>query len=279
MQGTMFILNGENGQIGVEYKNGLFPQIPNYHKRDSWFLLTEGITDDIIVDDRTTVREIRRGQYKRLVEISRNTLVYPHEFNSNCRETSYTFKVMIKANVYVNDPIKFCANAKNISVKDFLNNQFSLDVKAITRKYSILNYNGIDEELTRVLTASVVSDDTSGLTYQVITVMTIKHEMTMAAGEIAMHHKTKTYADAIWEQAAQGIITDVEAIRSIEEYEKQNDNEKFNMLLKLRDEGFITDADISDQAQSFLQFSHSSNNKSLEQLDTSSVDELFDEGD
>jgi len=94
-----------------------------------------------------------------------------------------------------------------------------------------------------------------------------------------MHHKTKTYADAIWEQAAQGIITDVEAIRSIEEYEKQNDNEKFNMLLKLRDEGFITDADISDQAQSFLQFSHSSNNKSLEQLDTSSVDELFDEGD
>lgn len=33
------------------------------------------------------------------------------------------------------------------------------------------------------------------------------------------------------------------------------------MLLKLRDEGFITDADISDQAQSFLQFSHSSNNK------------------
>lgn len=51
------------------------------------------------------------------------------------------------------------------------------------------------------------------------------------------------------------------------------------MLLKLRDEGFITDADISDQAQSFLQFSHSSNNKSLEQLDTSSVDELFDEGD
>ena len=277
MQGTMFILNGENGQIGVEYKNGLFPQIPNYHKRDSWFLLTEGITDDIIVDDRTTVREIRRGQYKRLVEISRNTLVYPHEFNSNCRETSYTFKVMIKANVYVNDPIKFCANAKNISVKDFLNNQFSLDVKAITRKYS-------------------VSDDTSGLTYQVITVMTepneeamkilknrddmtIKHEMTMAAGEIAMHHKTKTYADAIWEQAAQGIITDVEAIRSIEEYEKQNDNEKFNMLLKLRDEGFITDADISDQAQSFLQFSHSSNNKSLEQLDTSSVDELFDEGD
>lgn len=296
MQGTMFILNGENGQIGVEYKNGLFPQIPNYHKRDSWFLLTEGITDDIIVDDRTTVREIRRGQYKRLVEISRNTLVYPHEFNSNCRETSYTFKVMIKANVYVNDPIKFCANAKNISVKDFLNNQFSLDVKAITRKYSILNYNGIDEELTRVLTASVVSDDTSGLTYQVITVMTepneeamkilknrgdmtIKHEMTMAAGEIAMHHKTKTYADAIWEQAAQGIITDVEAIRSIEEYEKQNDNEKFNMLLKLRDEGFITDADISDQAQSFLQFSHSSNNKSLEQLDTSSVDELFDDGD
>ena len=294
MSKPAFILNGEDDQIGEEYKSGMFPKIPNYRKRDSWFLLTEGTTNDIIVDDHTTVKDIRRGQYKRIVEISRNTLVFTHTFNSNCSEISYTFKVTIKANVYVNDPIKFCANVRNISVQDFLNNQFSLYVKSVTRKYSILNYNGIDDELTRVLTASVASDDTTGLSYQVTTVMTepndeamrtlkdrddmsIKHKMTVAAGEIAMINKDKTYSDAIWEEAAKGNISDVEAIQRIEEYARKNDSNKINMLLKLRNEGFISDVDISKQAQAFLPFSESSNSNQLEQHDTSNIDELFDD--
>lgn len=296
MAKPMFILNGENDQIGVEYKCGMFPQIPNYHKRDSWFLLTEGVMDDILVNDRTTVKDIRRGQYRRLVEISRNTLAFTHTFNSNCQETSYTFKVTVKANVYVNDPIKFCTNVRNISVRDFLNNQFSLDVKGITRKYSILNYNGIDEELTRVLTASTVSDNTSGLSYQISTVMTepndeamkilknrddmaIKHEMTAVAGKIAGLNKAKTYVDAIWEEAAKGNITDVEAIQHIEEYERKSKNEKLAMLLKLRDEGMISDADISAQSQGFLTFPQlqSTSVKQIQKKDTSSVDVLFNE--
>ena len=296
MAKPMFILNGENDQIGVEYKCGMFPQIPNYHKRDSWCLLTEGVMDDIIVNERTTVKDIRRGQYRRFVEISRNTLAFVHTFNSNCEETSYTFAVTIKANVYVNDPIKFCANIRNISVRDFLDNQFSLDVKGITRKYSILNYNGIDEELTRVLTASTVSDDTSGLSYQITTVMTepndeamkilkdrdnmaIKHKMTTVAGKIAGLNKAKTYADAIWEEAAKGIITDVEAVQRIDEYERKGTNEKLAMLMKLRDEGFISDADISAQSQNFLPSPQvqSTSVKQIQKKDTSSVDILFSE--
>lgn len=294
----MFILNGENKQIGIGYKGGMFPKIPNYHKNDSWFILTEGVMDDIVVDDRTTVRSIRRGQYGRLVEVSRNTLVIEHEFDSNCRETSYTFKVTVKANVHVNDPVKFCSNIRNIGVRDFLNNQFSLDVKGVTKKYSILNYNGIDEELTRVLTASVVSDETSGLSYQITTVMTepndeakkvlkdrddmfINSEMTSVAGAIAGRNKTKTYDDAIREEAAKGRITDVEAIQRIEAYKQKNAQEKLGMLLKLRDEGIISDFDMSIESQAFLstpQF----DTQQVEQIDNqgiTSVDALFDEED
>lgn len=298
MAKPMFILNGENNQIGVEYKCGMFPKIPNYRKHDSWFLLTDGIMNDIVVDDRTTVKDIRRGQYKRIVEISRSTLAFVHTFNSNCSETSYTFQVTVKANVHVNDPIKFCANIRNISVRDFLNNQFSLDVRRITRKYSILNYNGIDEELTRVLTASTVSDDTSGLSYQIITVMTepndeamkilknrdemaIKHEMAMVAGKIAGLNKTKSYSDAIWEEAAKGNITDVEAIQHIEEYERKNANEKLTMLLKLRDEGIIGDLDVSTQSQGFLPSPQLQDTRAnlIEEKDTNNVDALFNEED
>jgi hypothetical protein len=288
----MFILNGEGDEIGVAYPNGLFPKIPNYHKSDTWFLLTEGITDDIIVDERATVKEIRKGQYKRLVEISRNTLAISHTFNSSCRETSYTFTVTIKANVYVNDPIKFHANVKNISVRDFLNNQFSLDVKAVTREYSILNYNGIDEDLTQVLTAMPVYNDTSGLSYQVTSVMTepnaeamkilkgrddmaIKHEMSSVASAIAQQNRTKNYADAIWEQAAKGEITDVEAIRRVEEYERQGREEKYLMLLRLRDEGIIGDVDVQAQASDLMPNMKPAAVKALETKKTSSVAQLF----
>lgn len=294
MTKPMFILNGENDKIGVEYKCGMFPKIPNYHKRTSWFLLTDGIMNDIVVNEYTTVKDIRHGQYKRLVEISRNTLAFSHTFNSNCRETSYTFKVTIKANVYVNDPIKFYANIRSISVRDFLNNQFSLDVKGITRKYSILNYNGIDEELTRVLTAATISDDISGLSYQITTVMTepndeamkilkdrddmmIKHEMTTVAGKIADLNQGKTYVEAIWEEAAKGNVTDVQAIQFIEEYKYKSTNEQLEMLIKLRNEGIISDTDIASQSQNFLSSPKTISTEQIENKNTSGIDELFDE--
>lgn len=292
----MFIQNGEDGQIGVEYKCGMFPRIPNYRKSDSWFLLTDGEMDDIIVDDHTTIKAIRRGQYRRLVEISRSPQVVVHMFNSTCQETSYSFKVTVKANVYVNDPVKFYANIRNINVRDFFNNQFSLDVKEVTQKYSILSYSGIDNELISVLTDIKVIHDTSGLAYQITNVMTepndeakmllkerddmtIKYKMTMAAWKIAKGNKKKTYADAIWEEAAKGHLTDVEAIQRIKEYDRKNQQEKLEMLLKLRDEGMISDADISAQTQVFLPVSQSQITpaKQIAGNVTDSVDEFYDD--
>jgi hypothetical protein len=106
--------------------------------------------------------------------------------------------------------------------------------------------------------------------------MTIKHEMTSAAGHIASHNRNKTYADAIWEEAAKGNITDVEAIKRIEEYERKNKNEQFEMLLKLRDEGIVNDTDVSQQKQFFLS-NATTGTKMLETKDTSSIDEFFEE--
>lgn len=294
MSKPMFILNGSDDQIGVEYQNGLFPKIPNYHKTESWFVLTEGTEDDILVDARTTVKDIRKGQYKRLIEVSRNSLVVTHTFDSKCRETSYTFKVTIKANAYVNDPIKFCANVKSISPQEFLNNQFLLDVRGVTAKYSILNYNGIDDDLTSVLTSTVVTDTTSGLSYRVITVITepnaeamkilkdrddmlIKEQMTKKAGQIASQNRDKSYADAIWEEAAKGSITDVEAIQRIEEYKKHTDIEKLDMLLRLRNEGMISNTQMSSQANGFLPYQ--AQNVIVNQIEShdDEIETLFDE--
>lgn len=295
MARPMFILNGDTNGIGVEYKNGLFPHIPNHNKYDAWSLLTDGIADDVVVDDRLTVKDIRRGQYKRLVEISRSPQIFIHTFKSNCQEATYKFKVTIKANVYVNNPIKFYNNFKNISVHDFLDNQFFLDVGAVTRKYSILNYSGIDEELKRILTASVVSDDIAGLSYQIIAVMTepdkdsmellkqyddmvIRREITNEAEKFAVMGKAKTYADVIWEEVAKGKISPVDAVQLIDEYNKKSIEDKIDTLNKLLGNGIINNTDFSVQAQNLFPGiigPSQAQNPSL--VDTSEVDELFEE--
>lgn len=299
MNDQIFILKDE------EYQNGLFPQIPKYNKKGSWFLLTEGSGDDIIVDDRTTVKQIRQGRYKRLVEISKSPYSYDYTFDSFCKETSYTFKVTVRAIVSVANPVDFYSNIRSVNINNFFNNQFSLDVGKITRKYSILNYGGIDDELTEILTRTKVIDPTTGLSYQISTVVTqpnedarkilkekedleisstmkaqamsIRSQLTNQAGTFAKLSKDKTYEDAIWEEVAQGLFLDTEAIKKIDEYRRQSNSEKFNTLLKLRSEGFITDDDIALLKQDLLPTSSQSKVKSLtnDDSDISIIDKFY----
>lgn len=301
MSNPLFILKDET------YQNGLFPQIPNYSKKDSWFLLTDGVADDIIVDDRTTVKQIRQGRYKRLVEISRSPRTHIHTFNSSCKETSYTFKVTVKAVVSVENPIDLYSNIRHINIEDFFNNQFSLDVRKITREFSILDYNGIDDALSGVLPLTKVLDPTTGLAYQISTVETQPNEaalkilerkeavgiqnyldeqemmarthLTMQAGKAAQLSKGKTYKDAIWEEVARGIITDTVAIQKVDDYNRQSHEEQFRRLLELRKEGFITDDDIAMQKQVLLPMGNQSGVKALPEAneDSGSTDEFFEE--
>ena len=305
MNNPMFILKDE------PYKNGLFPQIPDYHKRGSWFLLSEGVYDDVIVDDRTTVKQIRQGRYKKLVEISKVPLSYEHEFNSSCKETSYTFMVKVKAMVRVIDPIDLYNNINNLDIKAFFNNQFSLDVNKITRKYSILDYNGIDDDLTRELTSRQVADTTTGLSYQISTVMTepnaearailkrhddiniqsITKKMEMLASSetkkleiitadatntiaenIATKNRDKTYADALMEEVAHGNISRAEAILKIDEYNRKGFDGKLEELIRLREQGIITNADIEMQKTNFLAVNAAPALKALPANETAAAD-------
>ena len=260
MNNTLFVIKDE------EYPNGMFPKIPEHRKSGSWFLLAEGIRDNIIVSDNTTVKQIRQGKYKRLIEISKNTLTFENQFNSSCKESTYTFTVHIRAKVSVHDPTQFYNNIRNIDVQAFMKNQFYLDVGKITRKYSILEYSGLDEELTNKLTSNQVIDDNSGLSYQISNVFTepnedarkilkniddikIKDEISNIAREI---NNRKTYAEAIWEEAARGLIPDTEAIIKIEEYEKKSVEEKIAMLLNLREKDILTDEDVAMNTKNIL---------------------------
>jgi len=302
MNSKIFILSDE------VYNNGLFPQIPPYNKKDSWFVLTEGSASDIIVDDRTTVKQIRQGRYKRLVEISQKVYSYMHTFNAPCKETSYTFKVTVKAYVLVEKPLDFYSNARNMNIQDFFNNQFSLDVRRIARNYSILDYSAIDDDLMDTLPRTKVLDSASGLAYQVQTVETTPNEAALKileqkervgienylkkqemvgladidafSSKLAMQNSGISYEEAIWGEVATGKYSRVLAIEKIEAYKNQTRQGKLQSMLELRKEGIVTEEDFEMYKSSLLpELSTGAGGRPLaieHKKDDASVDEYYD---
>lgn len=258
------------------YQCSLFSPIPKFQKSGSAFILTGGCTDDIRVTDRTTNKEIRQGRYTRMVEIS--TIPYMKElrFNSCGKEQAYSFDVYVKAVIQVTDPITFYQN-KNIDVDAYFNKLFSIDVKQITRKYSILNYDGLDQELTQKLSAYNSVDPNTGFSYQISVVdaepsreakeyvqkaskqqldATLREQARELAGKI-----TTDYSEAVMAEVAEGKLTAEEAILKIEAYENQKFETKLGYADRLINKGYLRES----QAVNYLL-----NGSELKRLDSSS---------
>jgi len=108
--------------------------------------------------------------------------------------------------------------------------------------------------------------------------MEVRRRLTEKASSFSESNKGKTYEDAVWEEVAMGLISDTEAIQKIDSYNRQSNNEKLNTLIKLRNEGFITDEEIAWQKQILLPMSNSTNIKYLEhEPNASSVDQFYEE--
>ena len=238
------------------YPNGFFPQIPNFNKKGSAFVLTEGINDDLHVIASTVVRDIRRGKYMRIVEIS--TLPYTKEirFTSSSREAAYSFDVYVKAVIQVVDAIIFYHN-KNIDVDAYFENLFFLDVKKITRNYSILDYGNLDAELTDTLSRYNTYDESTGFSYRISAVSAEPgieaKEYVRKSSTRKLDHKLKqeardmrqvvTYEEAVWTEVSEGSLSEREAILKINEYTSASYDEKLKRVEELRAGGFITDID------------------------------------
>ena len=241
-----------------DYKTGLFPVIPKFDKRGSAFILTGGICEDIVVDKHTTTKEIRQGKYTKLVEIS--TLPYLREirFNSPSKENAYSFNVYVKAVIQVEDPILLYHN-KNLDVDAYFENQFSLDVRKITKGYSILSYDGMDEELTQKLSSYSTVDEATGFAYRISVVDASPGEQAWEYVQKFSQQKLdaqlkndaknlsksygKSYKEAVLAEIAEGKITEAEAVLKIEAYQNERFDNQVKHIETLRENGFITDKD------------------------------------
>lgn len=273
------------------YRNGLYPKVPKSEKQGVALILTGGCKDDIIVDGSTTVKEIRQGKYTQLVEISTRAYIKEIKFHSPSKETYYSFDVYVKGVIQVNDPIVFYKN-KNLDVDAYFNNLFSLDVKKVTRKYSILDYKGMDDELKQTLSLYTV-DESTGFIYQISVVdaspgeeakeyvrkyekMLLDDTMRKRANDIAKSI-TITYQDALMSEVVEGNLTQTDAILKIEEYEKANYDEKIRRLDELREKGVITDMDFRKCIQSTLKLSDKDDNFNQNTQEDSGMNQFYSE--
>ena len=252
-----------------EYKNGLFPKIPNYLQDNAWYILTDGTRGDILINDRTTVNDIRNGHYRRLVLVSKTPEIVDHAFNTACKEMSYTLKIRIEAKVSVVDPIIYFHNIDRINIQTFLNTRFFVDVRRITKKYSILEYSEMEDELVEVLTMPTIEDDQSGLSYSISKVavepneqarevlkniddMHIRNKTYEVAGNMGEANKHKTYDDAVRESAALGKISHEDAIIKIEEYRRGHFERSLAELKQMLDDDVISQEQYREISQTML---------------------------
>ena len=252
---NQFILKDE------PYQCGLFVQVPNFRKNGSAFVLSGGIADDILVTGRTTNKEIRQGRYTRIVEISTAPFMKELRFNSSGKEQAYSFDIYVKAVIQVTNPIVFYQN-KNIDVDAYFNKLFSIDVKQITRKYSILDYDGLDQELTQKLSAYNSVDINTGFSYQISVVdaepsseakeyvqkaskqqleAILREQARELAGRI-----TTDYAEAVMVAVAEGKLSEEEAILKIESYKNDKFDTQLEHIDRLTKRGYLSEKQAAD---------------------------------
>lgn len=246
------------------YQGGLFPQIPKFQKEGSAFILAGGCSDDIRITERTTSREIRQGKYTRLVEISTRPYMIEVRFRSNAKEQAYSFDVYVKAVIRVENPITFYHN-RDLDVDGYFHNLLSIDVKQITRRYSLLDYDGLGLELTQKLSAYNNLDTATGFSYQVSQVdaepggeakeyvtraskQQLETALSSQAGALA-RRLTTDYAEAVMMEVTEGKLSLQEAILKIEQHQDSRFDKAVDEAVKLIERGLLTEK----QAKAYIQ--------------------------
>lgn len=251
------------------YKGGFFPIVPQYEKQGSAFILTGGVRDDIVINEHTSSKMIRQGKYTRLVEISTSSYLKEIRFSSPSKESAYLFDVYVKAVIQVNNPILFYQN-RNIDVDAYFNNLFSLDVRKVTKKYSILDYDGMDDELQQTLSSYNTIDKATGFSYQISVVDATPGEnakdfverYSRQQVEAGLRLKTQElvgvysddYTDAIKIKIAEGTMDEAEGLLRIEEYRNSKFEKKIKIIEEMRNQGIITDKVARESGTSELKY-------------------------
>ena len=278
-----------------KYENGLFAKVPSHSKHNSTFVLTGGIHDDIRVNDYTTSKEIRKGKYTRLVEISTAAYVKEIKFSTMSKESAFAFDIYVKAVIQVKDPIALYQH-KNLDVDEYFKNMFFMDINKITKGYSVLQHEGLDEQLIKQLSKYNNFDKSTGFEYQISAVWAkpeekaatfverqnkqiLEAELKDQAKKLVAVYKDD-FENAIWTQVAEGKLSETDALEKIQEWQMRSFENQMIITKELLGNNIITDKMAREAGGAVLQsLGYKNNVKQIEEngtTDFTPIDKFFE---
>ena len=239
------------------YSNGLFPSIP-YIKKGVATVLTNGKTPPVIVDTQLSTRQIRKGRFNRIVEIS--TILHSINLNFSVlsKNDPYRFDVTVKINVRIIDPIAFLSS-QITDVPEALMMHFSPIIRRISKQGDILDYGSLEALIVQKLSEPDVFDDQSGITYTVIDAEVQPDATAMEYVRQITDHELNTRIERHKADIMAEAISLKEKMKSgIVGQQIDNMREMINFLDELRDKGILSDAEVAENVKRWLKYNNSS---------------------
>jgi len=261
----------------TSYVGGLFPKIPErMGGQDTLLVSAEGIV--LKVDNFTTTKDIRKGNYNKVVRVS--TLPFSLEIKTKAMSSNkpYEFDVKVGVECRIKDSVSYYTNRTTYNIEESITTTLSRIVKPIAKKFKLTDNEMIDEELFIALSDNdkQYSLESLGIVYKVHSAdaepdsKAEKYVKEMTDSELRVHierHKVseaekltaRDIETAVMTKVASGqldmqaAIEQLTAIKRKEGHSQLDDIERLAEVLRgLQEKNFMSDTDAKQRIGTVL---------------------------
>jgi len=127
------------------YVGGLFPKIPDrIPGQDTLLVSADGIARK--VDDHLTTKDIRKGNYTKVVRVPTKPFSLDVKFKSVSRNKPYEFEVVVGVECQVKDSVAYYTNSATYDISDSISTALSRIVTPIAKTFELTD-EGIDSAI------------------------------------------------------------------------------------------------------------------------------------
>ncbi|MCL2087941.1 MAG: hypothetical protein FWH14_00515 [Oscillospiraceae bacterium] len=147
------------------YNGRLFPKIPDrVNGQDTLLISMEGVARKI--DDYTTTKDIRKGNYNKVVRISTAPFSLDVKLKATSKNKPYEFDVMVGVEGRVKDSAAYYTNKAKYDIASSISTALSRIVTPIAKGYELTD-DGVDSALYKEMSNRNFVLESLGITYTV----------------------------------------------------------------------------------------------------------------
>ncbi len=150
----------------LQYNGGLFPKIPERASgQDTLLVTSDGIAKK--VDDFLTTKDIRKGNYVKVVRVSTLPFLLNISFNVVSKNKPYEFTIFIDVEGCVENSILYYSNMKSYDLSESIKSSLAHVVTPLAKQYELTD-NSFDYALYNKLTSEKYLLPQLGIKYSVL---------------------------------------------------------------------------------------------------------------